>query len=34
MKLNEEQKEYLRGKDHSFVVIDGVEYFCKSSDNG
>ncbi len=33
MKLNEEQKEYLRGKGHSFVVIDGVEYFCKSSDN-
>lgn len=33
MKLNGEQKEYLKGKDHSFVVIDGLEYFCKSSDN-
>lgn len=33
MKLNGEQKEYLKGKDHSFVVIDGLEYFLSSSSN-
>lgn len=33
MKLTEKQKEEIVSKEHNYVDIDGIEYFCKIAKN-
>ena len=33
MKLTEKQKEEIVSKEHDYVNLDGIEYFCKIAKN-